>query len=63
MGNSGGIAIQIRDTAITVELRREVELPSAGCIRHRHQTLIAIDERLFTQGIVNGHLHIVVAEG
>ena len=62
MCDSGGIAIQIGDTAIAVELRREVELPSAWCVRHRDQTLVAVDERLLTQGVVDGHFHIVVAE-
>ena len=62
MGHGGGVAAQIRDAAVAVELCREVELPSARGVRHRDQTLVTVHERLLSQSVVDGHFHIVVAE-
>ena len=63
MGHRRGIAVEVGHAAVAVKLGGEVELPSAGRVRHRHQALVAVDERLLAQGVINGHFHVVVAEG
>ena len=62
VGHGGSITIQIGHTTVSIELGREVELPSAWCIRHGDQAFVTVNKRLFHQAIVDGHLHIVVAE-
>ena len=62
ISNGSGIAAHVGDTAVAVELGNEVKLPSAWRIRQGQQAFVTVHERLLTQAVVDGHLHIGIAE-